>query len=127
MSQTPKHWTLANHPAAWDAANMTSTMVINVDGVELSDPNVEIAAFIGETLMSEGEFPIAQSSGRYLYFMTLNGFVTPANENYHNRLKFKLYDHSTDTELEYVNPVEIMYSTNWVLGSPSNPFVVSLR
>ncbi len=104
---------------------MTATMVINVDGVELSNSNIEMAAFIGETLMSEGELPIVQSSGRYLYFMTLNGFATPANANRHNRLTFKLYDHSTDTELEYMTPVEIMYSTNWVLGSTSNPFVVS--
>jgi len=125
VAQTPKHWTLPNHPGTWDALNMTATMVINVDGVELSNSNIEMAAFIGETLMSEGELPIVQSSGRYLYFMTLNGFATPANANRHNRLTFKLYDHSTDTELEYMTPVEIIYSTNWVLGSTSNPFVVS--
>jgi hypothetical protein len=121
-----KHWQLPNHPGTWDALNMTAKMVVQVDGVELSDPNIEMAAFIGSTLMSDGERPIMYAAtGRYIYYMTLNGFATPANGNRHNRLTFKLYDHSTDTELEYTCPLEVIYSTNWDLGSVTYPMVVS--
>ena len=125
VSYPLKHWHLNGYYPSWDPLNMIAEIVINVDGVELANPDIEVAAFIGETLMSNGEFPIVQSSGRYVYFMTLNGFATPSNANFHNRLTFKLYDHSTETELDYMTPVEIIYSTNWDIGSASNPFVVS--
>ena len=119
VAQTPaNHWSLSSHPGTWDALNMTAKMVIQVDGEELSDPNIEMAAFIGETLMSNGERPILyEPTGRYVYYMTMNGFATPAASNRHNRLTFKLYDHSTDTELDYTCPLEVIYSTNWDLGS----------
>ena len=127
VAQTPeKHWHLDSHPGTWDALNMTAKMIVQVDGEELSDPNIEMAAFIGETLMSEGEFPILHAgTGHYVYYMTLNGYATAASNNNHNRLTFRLYDHSNDTELDYTCPLEIMYSTNWDLGTVSYPVVVS--
>lgn len=104
QAQSNTHWPNIQHQSNGDPLNMMAIVTINIEGVEIANPNLEMVAFIGETQMSNGQMP-NEVNGRYVYYMTLCGFNDPyANSSY----TFKLYDHNQETELDWVSPFDIV-------------------
>ena len=110
------HW-LPNLNAYAD--NMSVMAVVELDGEELSSENYELAAF------ANGE---CRGSARLLYIAPLNrymAFLTVAGEDV-TELYFGLYNTETGEELVGSDQT-VNFSTNAVLGSFAEPYVVSFR
>ena len=114
------HWQLSGHPEEWDPMTMTVTMVLQIDGVESTNPNIEMAGFIGDVLMSNGTLPKLEGT-RYVYYMSLSGFTNPGATG--NKLKFKIYDPESGESSNSM--MEIVYVTNGVLGSLEHPLEIN--
>ncbi|MCR5013435.1 MAG: hypothetical protein K6A28_01525, partial [Bacteroidales bacterium] len=107
-------------------------MVVQIDGEETANSNLELAGFIGDTLVSDGNFPSAVDSGdRFMYFVTLNGYdATNASNQSHwdelnfNHITFKLYDHAAEKEMTNCY-TQIIYTSNGIFGNPTDPFEIN--
>ena len=122
-SEPERHWDLSGQAPEWDFMSASLVIDVNVDGVRAANSNYEMAAFIGNTLVSRGSFPNATNG---YYYVTAFAFANPsAPQANGNRLTFKLYDHESEQELDYVCYTEIVSKAFLVLGSAGDPFVIN--
>ena len=111
------HWT--NNIHAYPN-NMTVMAVVELDDVELTSDNYELAAFdINGECRGSAKLMYVEPIDRYVAFLTLAG--KDATE-----LSFGLYD--SEMNREYFNGEEtLVYVTNATIGNPEEPYVVRFR
>ena len=96
--------------------NMTIVAIIQIDGVEHSVGTLEIGAFCDNELRGSTRAVYEESIGRYIVYLTVCG-------NTGDEISFRLYDHITGEELQFIAPEEITFATNGELGDVNNPHV----
>jgi hypothetical protein len=110
------HWMADYHTYA---ENMTITAVVELDDVELSSDNYELAAFANGELRGSARLLYVEPLHRYMAFLTV-----PGDEAV--EISFGLYDNTTG--MENFNSVDgLVYTTNAVVGNMSEPLVVRFR
>ena len=99
--------------------NMSVLAVIELDDVELTNENYELAAFANGECRGSARLLYVEPLDRYLAFLTVAG--EEASE-----LRFGLFN--TETGEEYGNSDNILtYTTDAMIGSLVEPYVVSFR
>lgn len=99
--------------------NMNVVAVVELDGTELQDESYEIAAFANGEVRGSARLLYIEPLNRYLAFLTVAG--DEATE-----LLFSLYNAETGEDL-YGADNAMTYTTNAVVGSLNEPYVVSFR
>ena len=108
--------------------NMPLFLTIYMDGVQVNNPNYEIAAFMenleeqeGGRVQKIGAKPYENSNGIYYYGPTTFGF-DDAWEHYGlNRITFKIYDHESNTVLDATSTFEFDFIAGAGFGTPTDP------
>lgn len=97
---------------------MTVVATIEINGIEQRNTDLEIGAFHGEEC--RGSEILAYYSGfdRYFLFFTLYG-------DYGDPFTFRLYDHSSQQELDLECSNSLAFSPNAMYGDPNVPYVFS--
>ena len=99
--------------------NMNIVAVVELDGEELQGENYEIAAFANGEVRGSARLLYIEPLNRYLAFLTVAG--DEATE-----LHFGLYNAETGT-VERQCLASLQYETNAIVGSLTEPYVVSFR
>ena len=110
------HWTADYHAYP---SNMTVMAVIELDDVELSGENYEIAAFANGECRGSARLMYVEPIQRYVAFLTIVG--DEASE-----LRFSLYNDETGT-VETQSIASLQYETNATIGSLETPYVIRFR
>ena len=99
--------------------NMTISAIIQIDGVEQFTNTLEVGVFVGDECRASAIGVLPPFTNHYILSLLVFG---DANEEF----SFRLYDHTTETELtpELTAPSPISYNTNGY-GSPVNPYVLN--
>lgn len=113
---TSEHW-MANVHAYPN--NMTVVAVVELNDTELIGGEYELAAFVDGEVRGSVKLINAGVQGRYYAFLTVAG-------NEAANISFGLYDAETGVEMLDSN-TRLSYSNNAMVGSMSEPFVVSFR
>ena len=113
------HFGVGNH---WNPVPTPRTMdmigVIEICGVEQRSDSLEVGAFYGD-IVRGSQLPVyIESLDRYIVLMTLYG-------NDGEELTFKLFDHRTGVELQYIAGQTLTFMHNTCAGDISNPFVLN--
>lgn len=98
--------------------NMTVMAVVNLDGVELSSDNYELAAFVDGECHGSVRLAYAEPLNRYVAFLTVAGEETAT-------VGFGLYDVTTGNECYSDDIVE--FNSDIMVGNPGNPVVISFN
>ena len=108
------HWT----PVQVGDLNMTCTGIVQIDGDEQKNADLEIGVFCGDQCRGAKKPIYVTSLDRYLYILTMFG------EN-GDSLTFKLFDHSINAELALNSPEAVVFEGNGRLGTAANPYVLN--
>ena len=101
--------------------NMPITAVVEIDGVEQQSTLLELGAFCGEECRGSQMPLYFEPTQRYIYQMTVFG-----EEG--DEITFRLYDHTTQQELDLVAPDAITFTTeNFGYGTLPDPVVLNFR
>ena len=95
--------------------NMTVTGIIQIDGVEQTNPNLEIGAFCNGECRGVQRLTYYSQVNRYLVFLMVYG-----EEG--DDIDFMLYDHGTGTETSGCTS-HITFAANSAVGTPFNPHI----
>lgn len=98
--------------------NMNVIGVIELNGIELATEGFELGAFCGEECRGSEMLTFYEGLDRYLVFMTIYGQSG-------DTFSFKLYDHSTQRELELTPPETLPFTANAIVGALHDPFLIS--
>lgn len=109
------HWEPDPHQYPF---NMNVIGVIEINGIELATEGFEVGAFCGEECRGSEMLTYYEGLNRYMVFMTLYG------QSGHV-LSFRLYDHSTQRELELTPPETLPFTANAIVGGLHDPFLIS--
>ena len=96
--------------------NMSITGIIQIEGEEQYDPNLEVGAFCGDECRGTVRPTYIASLNRYMLFMTV--FGTNGDE-----IDFRLYNHASGEESEKVCQTTLTFEVNAVYGDILNPYV----
>ena len=109
------HWEPDPHQYPF---NMNVIGVIEINGIELAAEGFEVGAFCGNECRGSEILTFYEGLDRYLVFMTIYGQSGDA-------FSFKLYDHSTQRELELTPPETLPFTANAIVGVLHDPYVIS--
>lgn len=109
------HWEPDPHQYPF---NMNVIGVIEINGIELATEGFEVGAFCGDECRGSEMLTFYEGLDRYLVFMTIYGQSGDA-------FSFKLYDHSTQRELELTPPETLPFTANAIVGALHDPYVIS--
>lgn len=109
------HWN--SNPVAY-LNSMEMTCVIEINGTEQRSPYLELGAFCGDVVRGSQIAEYVESVDRYIAFIMVYG--TSGDE-----ITFRLYDHSTGNESNYISEQNITLTPNAVIGSVNNPYVIN--
>lgn len=112
---------LANHwnPNPYQFAdNMNVIAIVEINGVEQTNDNLELGAFCNEECRGSEMLTYYPSMSRHMLFLTLYG-------QYGHQFNFRLYDHGTQREYDFDCENAITFMPNQILGSLDNPYVFS--
>ena len=98
--------------------SMEMTCVIEINGTEQRSPYLEIGAFCGNQVRGSQIAEYVESVDRYIAFMMVYG--TSGDE-----ITFRLYNHATGNESNYISEQQVTLTPNAVIGSVNNPYVVN--
>jgi len=99
--------------------NMTVTAVVELDDVELTSNNYELAAFANGECRGSVRLIYIEPIERHLAFLTITGEDVEA-------LSFNLYDTATGMEVYDANE-QIIFSNNAIVGDLREPYVLHFR
>ena len=109
------HWT----PNPYQFAdNMNVIAVIEINGEEQSNVNLELGAFCGDECRGSEMLAYYASLDRCMVFLTLYG-------QYGHEFNFRLYDHGTEREYDFDCENSITFVPNQIIGGLSDPYVFS--
>lgn len=107
------HWIPVTTPQTMDLMG-----VIEICGVEQRNDSLEVGAFCGN-IVRGSQMPLyIESIDRYIVLMTIYG-------NDGEELTFKLYDHRTGLESEYVAGQTLTFLHNTAAGTVLDPYVLN--
>lgn len=112
------HWT----PQSGEFEDyMALTCVVQIDGVEQESTQIEVGAFCGDQCRGSKMIvfwnPIPQLM-RYVVYHEIYGQTGES-------ISFKLYDHSTNQELDLIAPDPIIWTSATTSYNEMNPFVLN--
>ena len=99
--------------------NMTVMAVVEMNGVELTSDNYELAAFVNGECRGSIQLIYAEPLDRYVAFLTVSGDEV-------SNMTFGLFDKATGEEC-FNTSTGVSYSNDAMLGNPGEPFVVSFN
>lgn len=107
------HWTPVTTQLTMDLIG-----VIEICGVEQRNDSLEVGAFCGD-IVRGSQLPLyIESIDRYIVLMTIYG-------NDGEELTFKLYDHRTGLESEYIAGQTLTFLHNTAAGSVLDPYILN--
>ena len=115
ISVSANHW---NPDPYQYADNMNVVAVIEINGDEQANTNLELGAFCDGECRGSERLAYVQAFDRYLLFLTLYG-------EYGNQFSFRLYDHGTHREYDFNCANSINFVPNQVLGNLMEPYMFS--
>ena len=98
------------------ANNMNVMAVVEIDGAEVFNDNIEIGAFAGNECRGSMRLQLVPEMGRYIAFMTIHG---ESNEP----ISFRILDGDIQREVKE----EIVFSADALVGDLQNPFVLHVN
>ena len=98
------------------ANNMNVMAVVEIDGAEVFNDNIEIGAFAGNECRGSMRLQLVPEMGRYIAFMTIHG---ESNEP----ISFRILDGDIQREVKE----EIVFSADALVGDLPNPFVLHVN
>lgn len=109
--------TFANHwtPIGGTQYNMTMSGIILIDGVEQMDTNLEVGAFYGEECRGSMLPEFFPPSQQFVVSLTV-----VSNQLSGEEIVFRLYDHSTQQELDLVSVNNTVFESNAIIGTLGN-------
>ncbi len=110
------HWT--PNTTSQNGLTMTVVATVSIDGTEQTSSDLEVGVFDGE---------IVRGSARLEWYDILNRSIVRLNiyGDAGDNMTVKLYDHNTDTELDYISNNIITFVENGSLGKPSVPYQIN--
>ena len=125
--ETP-HW--QSIPITWgDGGNMSLYTTIYIDGVEVNNPNYEIAAFAGEERISKvGALQQTSLGGKVFYSLNVFGYGTDPFDDPNgtcNRFTFKIWDHESNALVEATSTYQWEYVPGAVFGGAEDPLPIN--
>ena len=109
------HWT-ANPGIS--SHNMTVWADVQLEGVSANNINIEIGAFCDGELRGNARIQYFEAVDKFMYQLVIYG---TNNDN----IKFKLYDHNTQKEMEYLSHDYLTFSADATHGSVEAPKVIN--
>lgn len=116
MAQSGNHWT----PISGTQYNMTVKGIIVIDGVTQTSNQLEIGAFCGDECRGSRKAALFPPTGEYPVMLTVVSNVYSGET-----ITFRIYDHTTQKELELESESTLTFEHNTNQGSMGNwyPFV----
>ncbi len=113
---------LANHwsPIGGTQYNMTMSGIILIDGVEQTGTNLEVGAFCGDECRGSMRPEFFPPSSQYVVALTVVSNVQSGEA-----ITFRLFDHSTNQELDLVCINDITFNNNDIIGTLGDWFEFS--
>ena len=113
---------LANHwaPIGGTQYNMTMSGIILIDGVEQTGTNLEVGAFCGDECRGSMRPEFFPPSSQYVVALTVVSNVQSGEA-----ITFRLFDHSTNQELDLVSVNDITFNNNDIIGTLGDWFEFS--
>ena len=109
------HWTadpgISSH-------NMTVWADVQLEGVSANNINIEIGAFCDGELRGNARIQYFEAVDKFMYQLVIYG---TNNDN----IKFKLYDHNTQKEMEYLSHDYLTFVEDATHGSVGAPKVIN--
>ena len=102
------HWT----PVGGTQYNMTMSGIILIDGVEQTGTNLEVGAFCGDECRGSMRAEFFPPSSQYVVALTVVSNVQSGEA-----ITFRLFDHSTNQELDLVSVNDITFNNNDIIGT----------
>ena len=99
--------------------NMSIMAIVEIDGVEVSEGDYELAAFDGDKCVGSARMIYVEPMNRYVSFLTISGEEGSV-------LQFGLFDGNIGVE-NFNNDDIVMFEHDAILGSIEQPYVVSFR
>lgn len=98
--------------------NMTATFAVRIDGVMQTSPDLELGAFVGDVCRASFHLiltPPPFNTGVYI----TEGYNIQGSAG--ETITFRLYDHSSQSELDVVSNYSIVFQANQNIGNAVNP------
>lgn len=116
MAQTGTHWS----PIGGTQYNMTVKGIIVIDGVTQANNQLEIGAFCGDECRGSRKAALFPPTGEYPVMLTVVSNVFSGET-----ITFRIYDHTTQQELDLVSESTLVFEHNTNQGAMNNwfPFV----
>lgn len=92
--------------------------VVQIDGVEQTSTTLELGAFCGEECRGTALAIYVAPVDRYIYQLSVYG-------DNGDDITFKLFDHTTQTELDLTSEAGITYMVNGSYGTGNNPYPIN--
>ena len=105
--QTSNHWT--PNPGI-SQYNMSVTADIQIENVPANNLNIELGAFCNGELRGSARLQYISAVDKLVYLLTVYG------EN-DDEISFKLYDHASGREMDYMTYQTISYINNGTVGT----------
>ena len=102
------HWT----PIGGTQYNMTMSGIILINGVEQMGTNLEVGAFCGDECRGSMLPEFFPPSQQYVVSLTV-----ASNQISGEEITFRLYDHSTQQELDVVSVNNTVFQSNAIIGT----------
>ena len=118
LAQKQLHWT--PEPFGDINSTMTCTSVLQIDGIEQKNSNLEIGVFSNDGKCRGAKLPLYRSkSDQWLYQLVIKGAEGLT-------YTFKVYDHESNQELSLTPPETSMtYEENAIHGSAKKPYILN--
>ena len=113
--QTSNHWT--PNPGI-SQYNMSVTADIQIENVPANNLNIELGAFCNGELRGSARLQYISAVDKLVYLLTVYG------EN-DDEISFKLYDHTSGREMDYMTYQTISYINNGTVGNYDEPHVIN--
>ena len=93
---------------------MAITGVVQIDGIEQSDSNIEVGAFCGDELRGSNRLIYECEYDRYYLYLTIYGKDD-------DEISFRIYDNSEETELELYYNETMNFIVDDIVGNVGDP------
>ncbi|MBQ4547901.1 MAG: leucine-rich repeat domain-containing protein, partial [Bacteroidales bacterium] len=93
---------------------MAVTGVVQIDGIEQRDSNIEIGAFCGDELRGSNRLIYESEYDRYFLYLTIYGKDD-------DEISFRIYDNSEETELKLYYNETMNFIVDDIVGNVSDP------
>ena len=97
---------------------MALTCVVQIDGVELESTQIEVGAFCGDQCRGSKMIVFWNPIPQLMRYVVYHEIYGQSGES----INFRLYDHSTNQELDLIAPDPIIWTSNTTTYNEINPY-----